>query len=180
MGEEHHKQALERHHKAMVAVQKNVRKAIARMKRNHDRGIQDVEYEIGDPVFLYNNKRTNKPDLKWKPYYQILAQKGPVNYLIRDQFTGNVQEVHAEHLRPANLEWKPPRAKETGRPGRAAKYAAGPPVSTTNTDKSSTSSDESEERPLFFSKRKISSSSSSDNDPLIDHIPFARLREWWI
>ena len=74
MGEEHHKQALERHHKAMVAVQKNVRKARARMKRNHDRGIQDVEYEIGDPVFLYNNKRTNKLDLKWKPYYRILAQ----------------------------------------------------------------------------------------------------------
>ena len=124
-------------------------------------------------MFLYNNMRTNKLDLKWKPYYRILAQKGPLNDLVRNQFTGDVQVVHAEHLRPANLEWRPPRAKETGRPGRAVKYAAGPPVSTPNTDKSGTSSEESEERPLFYSKRKILSSSSSDNDPLIDHIHLA-------
>ena len=41
------------------------------------------DFEVGDPVFYRNNNRKGKLDVKWKPYYRIIENKGPVSYVIK-------------------------------------------------------------------------------------------------
>lgn len=47
-----------------------------------------------------------------KPYYRILTQTSPVSYLRKNQLTGNSTNVHAEHIRLANVDdWEIPVVK---------------------------------------------------------------------
>ena len=58
LGEDPHKYILENHHKAMVKVQQHSQRAFERSKRYHDRKTKNVNFNIGDPVYLFNTRRT--------------------------------------------------------------------------------------------------------------------------
>lgn len=64
---------------------------------------KDVEFQVGDPVYLKNNRRQNKLDKKWLPYYRITEQKGPVSFVIKDQLMGATTKCHARQLRLADI-----------------------------------------------------------------------------
>ena len=124
MGDEPQKRVLENHHKAMVKVLQNSKRAFERSKRHYDRKVKGNDLKIGDPVYLFNTTRTSKLDSKWMPYYRVLEKVTPVNYIIRNVRTGKTRKVHALHLCKANLEWKvpetPPDARHLRRPQLAA------------------------------------------------------------
>ena len=65
-----------------MTVRNNLRKAKKRQAKYADRNSKVVEFEKSDPVYYKNNKRMNKFDLKWKPFYRVIEKKGPVTYII--------------------------------------------------------------------------------------------------
>ncbi|MCG8075689.1 MAG: hypothetical protein JAY75_05545, partial [Candidatus Thiodiazotropha taylori] len=132
-GEELHKVTLQEQHKAFVTVRNNLRKAKKRQAKYADKNSKAVEFEVGDPVYYRNNKRKNKFDLKWKPFYRVIEKKGPVTYIIKNQLDGSTSKVHAEMLRLANIaDWN--TAKSTGQRLRDAAYVVPPEVSDSNSD----------------------------------------------
>ena len=122
---------------------------------------------MDDPVYVFNLSRTSKLDKRWKPYYRVVEQITPVNYLVRHAITGAMKKVHKVHLRKATLEWEIPEAP---RPYRKAQLAA--PVDSEREDRSQTLTD-SEDIPLARLRERMTSDSFSDSD----NIPLARLRE---
>ena len=68
-------------HKAFVTVRNNLKKEKKRQAWYADKNAKVIDFEIGDPVYYRNNRRTNKFDLKWKPFYRIIDKKGPVDLL---------------------------------------------------------------------------------------------------
>ncbi len=152
MGEDYHKIALERQHEAFMHVRRNLRKARAKQKRNHDKKAVAVDYQIGDPVYLFNNSRQCKLDDKWVSHYRIIEQNSPVTYTIRNQLTGDVRKVHAEHLALANLDdWPMPAPRVRIRQTR---YVVPP--------------DDSESE--YF---------TADDTDSEDDVPLAQLKEKW-
>ena len=132
-GDEMHKIILQEQHKAFVTVRNNLKKAKKRQARYADKNAKVIDFEIGDPVYYRNNRRTNKFDLKWKPFYRIIDKKGPVTYLIKNQLDGSVSKVHAEMLRLANIEdWE--TSKYTGRRLRDAAYVIPPEASDSSSE----------------------------------------------
>ena len=132
-GEELHKITLQEQHKAFVTVRNNLRKSKKRQARYADRNSKAVEFEIGDPVYYKNNKRMNKFDLKWKPFYRVIEKRGPVTYIIKNQLDGSTSKVHAEMLRLANIEdWN--ISKNTGKRLRDAAYVVPPETSESSSD----------------------------------------------
>ena len=53
-GDERHKIALEEQHKNFVLVRRHLKKDNKRQARYADRGAQQIDYEVGDPVFYKN------------------------------------------------------------------------------------------------------------------------------
>ena len=101
--------SLEQQHKVFLWVHQNRKRAKKKRNELANRHTQEVKFEIGDPVYNKNHTRKNKLDIKWQPYYRIIVQTSPVTFMIRSQLDGNVTKVHAQHLRPANLnEWEIP------------------------------------------------------------------------
>ena len=132
-GDEMHKIILQEQHKAFVTVRNNLKKAKKRQARYADKNAKVIDFEIGDPVYYRNNRRTNEFDLKWKPFYRIIDKKGPVTYLIKNQLDGSVSKVHAEMLRLANIEdWE--TSKYTGRRLRDAAYVIPPEASDSSSE----------------------------------------------
>ena len=172
-GEEPHKMALEQQHKAFLWVHQNRKRAKKKRNELANRHAQEVKFQIGDPVYYKNHTRKNKLDIKWQPYYRIIEQTSPVTFIIRSQLDGNVTKVHAQHLRPANLnEWEIPTDK-TGRKLRPSNYVV-PPVSSddfsSDTNSDTVSYDENEFLVKRYRRERSHSSSESD-------IPHAELRQ---
>ena len=157
MGDKPHEQILENHHKAMIKVLSNSKKAFERSKRHYDRKVKGNDLRGGDPVYLFNTTQTSKLDSKWMPYYRILEQVTPVNFIIENVIKGTTQKVHALHLRKANLEWKVTETLPDARNLRRAQLAA----------------------PL--SKVESSDTDSYGNAELLDSddLPLARLESVW-
>ena len=63
-GDEIHKIILQEQHKAFVTVRNNLKKAKKRQARYADKNAKVIDFEIGDPVYYRNNRRTNKFELK--------------------------------------------------------------------------------------------------------------------
>lgn len=165
LGEDLHQIALQEQHKAFVTVRKNLKKAKKRQKKYADRGTQEVEFGVNDPVYYKNNQRKGKLDVKWKPYYRIMEKIGPVTYIIRNQLDGSTSRVHAELLRKAELDdWEIPRADD-GRPMRRAAYVIPP-------DDSTSEEEDSENEPLAKLAAKHrhvrEDSDEEDNIPLME------------
>ena len=105
-GEEAHQILLEVQHEAFTRVHRRMKKQKARQARYADRGARDVEFKVGDPVFLRNHKKTCKLSPSWEPYYRIIEQVSPLTFRLKNQLSGEVVKSHAEHLILAKTEWE--------------------------------------------------------------------------
>ena len=156
LGEDYNRIALDRQHEAFMKVRRNMRKARDRQKRYHDRKAVDVQYEIGDPVYVVNNNKYGKLDDKWMTHYRVIEKTGPVSFVVRNQLTGDVRRVHAEHLKTADLrDWPMPAPRNKV---RKVRYVVDPSDSENETNVSHRTSDES----------------CSEDD-----IPLAKLKDKW-
>jgi hypothetical protein len=109
-----------------VRVQKSLKTERAREKKHHDKTAKEQILEVGDPVYLFNNTRSGKLDARWKSHYRIMERNSQKTFTIKNQLTGDVRKVHADHLRRANLEEWPMPAPRTTRPMRKAKFVVDP------------------------------------------------------
>ncbi|CAG2254460.1 Retrovirus-related Pol polyprotein from transposon 17.6,Transposon Ty3-I Gag-Pol polyprotein,Transposon Ty3-G Gag-Pol polyprotein,Retrovirus-related Pol polyprotein from transposon 297 [Mytilus edulis] len=74
VGEDPHKILLEQQHKSFILVHRNLKKSKEKQKQNADKNRQEINLEIGDPVYFKNHLRKSKLDTKWKPYYRIIEK----------------------------------------------------------------------------------------------------------
>ena len=77
-----------------------------RQKKYADAKRSDVVFQVGDPVYLKNHRKTCKLSPLWQPYFRIIEQQSPLTYRLKNQLTGEVVSSHAEHLRLAKVEWE--------------------------------------------------------------------------
>ncbi|CAG2216830.1 unnamed protein product [Mytilus edulis] len=105
--EDPHKILLEQQHKSFILVHRNLKKSKEKQKQNADKNRQEINLEIGDPVYFKNHLRKSKLDTKWKPYYRIIEKTSPVTFVLKNQLDGSVaKKVHLEHLKKAKIdEW---------------------------------------------------------------------------
>jgi transposase InsO family protein len=166
-GEQYHKIALERQHKSFLLVHKFQKRAKRRQVRYANKGVKDVEFQVGDPVYFKNQVRENKLSSRWLPYYRIIEQASPVNFMIKNQLTGKTTKAHAEQIRLASLEWEIPK-QALKQNQRNATMAV--PVETDSDIKSSSESDD--DTPLAklakMYRREIETSDEEDNIPLME------------
>ena len=48
-----------------------------------NKGVQDVALQVGDPVYFKIHVRENTLSSRWLPYYRIIDQTSPVNFMIK-------------------------------------------------------------------------------------------------
>lgn len=126
-GEEQHKIILQEQHKAFLLVHRNMKISKRKQKEQADKKSEDIPLQVGDPVYLKNNRRKNKLDKKWLPYYRIIKQTGPVSFVVKDQLTGTTTKCHARQLRLADLaQWPSHISNESDRPMRKTNYVVPP------------------------------------------------------
>ena len=111
MGEAYVPTMIQRLHKAFIEVKSNLRES--QIKNQHDSNGDLVlpKFEVGDKVLYANLK--SEPGLSrkllkhWQPYFRVLEQTSPVNFMIKHIPTGTVKKVHATHLRkvPGDTDW---------------------------------------------------------------------------
>ena len=105
-GEDTHKILLEAQHAAFLRVHRRLKKVKKRQKRYADAKRSDVVFQVGDPVYLKNHRKTCKLSPLWQPYFRIIEQQSPLTNRLKNQLTGEVVSSHAEHLRLAKVEWE--------------------------------------------------------------------------
>ena len=135
LGEEHHLLALERAHEIFTRVHKNLRKAKKRQAKYANKNVKEnQELKVGDPVFLKQNRRQNKLQSRWIPYYRVVKVTGPSNYELRSYLDGRIIKAHRNNILRAKIdEWSVPTNKE-GRPMRKAAYVVPPSGSESESD----------------------------------------------
>ena len=173
-GEEQHKIALEQQHKLFTMVCNNMKRARKRQAKNANRNAKNVEFAVGDPVYLKVHQRQDKLQLKWTPYFRVVEVLSPLTYRIRNQLDGRITTSHAEHLRLATVdEWDiPVETKSTRR--RKATYVVTPPGSDSDSNESSTEDEEEESKPMEqIAKRYRKERDDSDEE---DDIPLLELK----
>ena len=126
VGEDMHKIALQQQHKSFTLVHRHMKEAKRKQKEYADRNSKEENFQIGDPVYLKNHRRASKLDIKWKGYYRITDQTGPLTFVCRSQLDGTTTKTHARHMQHAKIdEWKVPRDTE-GRLLRRTTYVVPP------------------------------------------------------
>ena len=105
-GEEAHQILLEVQHEAFVRVHRRMKKQKERQAKYADRSAREIEFRVGDPVFVRNHKKTCKLSPSWEPYYRIIERVSPLTFRLKNQLTGEVIKSHAEHLILAKTEWE--------------------------------------------------------------------------
>lgn len=123
-GEGQHKIALQEQHNAIMLVHRNMKEVEKKQIAHADKKIKDEDFQVGDSVYLKNNKRQNRQDKRLLPYYRI----GPVSFVVKDQLTGSITKCHARQIRLANnSQW--PLLQDTedgGRTLRKTNYVVQP------------------------------------------------------
>ncbi|KAK3108120.1 hypothetical protein FSP39_001638 [Pinctada imbricata] len=167
MGEDQHQIALQQQHKAFTLVHRNMKEAKKKQKKYADKKSKEENFQIGDPVYLRNHRRNNKLDIKWKPYFRIIDQTGPLSFKVKNQLDGTTTKTHARHLRQAKIdEWKVPRDSE-GNILRKTTYVVPPENSDSESDV-----DEPTPQDVAIRHRLQEREGSSDEDD----IPLMELR----
>ena len=176
-GEDFHKIAIENQHKNFMMVHKNLTKVKTKQVENtKKKGKQQNHiFEIGEAVFLYNHKRTNKLAPRWLPYYTIYKQTGPVSFIVRSQLNGTTTKCHCKDLKPAPVhEWSIPEPISEDRGKRKGYYAVAP------SEPESTDSIDSEISDNTFKKRRFNPQTHKrnivENSSDEDELPLAQLR----
>lgn len=168
MGEAQHEIILQEQHKAFTLVHRHLKEARKKQKQNADRNSKDVEFQVGDPVYIRNHRRSNKLDTKWSPYYRILEKTGPVSFIIKNQMDGTTTKTHARHLKLAKIdEWQIPK-DNAARLTRNTTYVV-PPVES-DSDMDSEDAEETGLKTAIRHKQQEREDSSDEDD-----IPLAEL-----
>ncbi|VDI43801.1 Hypothetical predicted protein [Mytilus galloprovincialis] len=170
VGEDPHKILLEQQHKSFILVHRNLKKSKEKQKQNADKNRQEINLEIGDPVYFKNHLRKSKLDTKWKPYYRIIEKTSPVTFVLKNQLDGSVaKKVHLEHLKKAKIdEWVIPTNLE-GRQLRKTNYVVPPEDS----DESDSELPVANPRERLINRYRQERETSSDEDD----IPLAELKQ---
>ena len=134
--EEYHELAFETLHKSFLTVLKNSKRAKESRNRTANKKRSPIDFKVGDPVFLKNNKKTTKLDKNWLTHHYIVERLGPVSFRVRNQLKGTESRVHADALRLADVTWKVPKFVND-RPRRRARLVASPPTSSSNSSNDS-------------------------------------------
>lgn len=99
---------LQRMHEVHLDAKGHMEEARERNKDRLDLKAKQRNFSPGDPVFYYNHTHlpgeSSKLKLKWQPFFRIVEQRSPVNYLIKHQKTGVTKLVHVNDLQHANPE----------------------------------------------------------------------------
>ena len=103
-----------------------MKKANQRQAKYADKGTKKIELQVNDTVYYKNNQRKGKLDCKWKPYYHIIEKTGPASYITKKQLDGSTSRVHAEMLRPADIDECVIPMSTDGRPLRKTAYVISP------------------------------------------------------
>jgi hypothetical protein len=98
-GDDLHEIALQQQHKTFLLVHRRLRKEKKRQAKYADQNSQVQQFQIGDPVYYKNHRKTSKLQNNWKPYYRIIDQITPVTCIIKNQLDGATVQLHANHLR---------------------------------------------------------------------------------
>lgn len=111
---------IEQQHSLFGEVRRRISSAQKKRNKRVNDGRVKKTYGVGDPVYYRAQVRKGKLDPRWKPYYRIVKQTGPVTYKIWDQLTNKMMRVHASDICEANIrEWEMPNI-QTDRPVRKA------------------------------------------------------------
>lgn len=168
MGEDQHQIALQEQHKAFMLVHKNMKEAKKKQKDQADKKSKNEEFQVEDPVYLKNNRRQNKLDKKWLPYYRIIERKGPVSFVKKDQLTEATTKGHARQLRLADISHWPisftQGSAEDGRTLRRNNYVV-PPEKESDSSEEEDTQPESLERAIQFKKGEREESSDEEDIP---------------
>ena len=175
LGDEPHKIGLQNQHKSFILVHNHLKKAKKRQNKYADRNAQFTEFQVGDPVYVKREQRSNKLQGKWKPYYRILEKRTPVTFIIENLIDRSTEKVHAERLRLANLEWEIPKGKNQP---RKARYVVNPESSSSE----SSSDSEPDNTPSLHKiaskyHRGCDNSSDEDDIPLMELAKRLRARD---
>ena len=96
-----------------VFVHRPMKEAKRKKKEYADRNSKEENFQIGDPVYLRNHRRTNKRDIKWRPFFRTTDQTEKLSFVCRNQLDGSTTKFHARHMRHAKIdEWKVPQDTE--------------------------------------------------------------------
>jgi hypothetical protein len=88
---------------------------------------------------LKNNRRKNKLNKKWLPYYRFIKQTGPISFIVKDQLTGTTTKCQGRQLRVADLtQWPDFNQQEAERPIRKANYVVPPTDEESSKEKKNT------------------------------------------
>lgn len=171
LGEDQHRIALEQQHKSFIRVHRHMRKKKEIQKKYADRGSKEVEFKVGDPIFLRNHHRNSKLDNKWVPYFRITGKTGPLSFRVRNQLNGEETKSHARHMRLAPVrEWKILK-DESGSINRKSTYVV-PPDSGEDSDEEPLTEKQLAFKRAVENKRQERNSSSDEED-----IPLMELRK---
>ena len=73
----------------------------------------NIEFQVGDPVYLKQQQCKSKQQGRWYPYYRIIEKTTPVTFHLKNQLDGTITKAHAEHLQQAQLDdWEIPEDKK--------------------------------------------------------------------
>ncbi|KAL5015613.1 hypothetical protein ScPMuIL_007301, partial [Solemya velum] len=61
--------ALQEQHKSFIWVHKHLKEVKQKQKEYSDRNSKEIQFQIGDPVYLKNHRKMSKLDGRWLPYY---------------------------------------------------------------------------------------------------------------
>jgi hypothetical protein len=103
LGEDYFPQSLERMHTTFRLVRRHIKEQTNRNKKYHDKkaNVKEIKFKVGEAVYFKNYERQTKLDSKWVPYYRIIKQRSPSSFVIKDQISGAIKNVHAKDLRHA-------------------------------------------------------------------------------
>ena len=125
-GSDMHQMALQEQHKAFMLVYGRLKKQQRRQAKYANKNAQEVQIQVGDPVFYRKHARSGKLDIKWEPFYRVIEQTSPVTFVIKNQLNGKTIKAHAGHLKLAKIhDWEIPLTA-TGKPRRKANFVVAP------------------------------------------------------
>ena len=121
LGDEEHKLNLQRLHIAYTVTRDNIKRSQDKRLERENKTAKLTEFNVGDPVYLFNSGAPSKHSPRWLPYYRVVKQTGKVSYLVRDQISGKLKRVHAQHIKIAKLDkWVIPKRDNRLRKTRLA------------------------------------------------------------
>ena len=164
VGENSHKIALEQQHKSFVLVHKYLKRAKRRQAKYANKKAEEVQLEVGDPVYYQVHNKPSKLHNNWKPFFRIIEKTSPVNFKIKNQLDGSVLPCHAENIHKAQVdEWQIPKTGEE-RPLRKTNYVV--PPSTDSSDSDSASTDLEGPLPRIVRRYRHERSDSENEGPI--------------